>query len=144
MKLAHGRFFLLLSLFVLFTGCTTVIPGRRADATVDRRNGAIIIQGAALGDGGGSILDAMNGKVPNMRIQRSSKCPEVVLRNAASAGELKNPHVYVDGVRSTDTCILDSIRTTEVTRIEIYPQGFTTRPGYSIYNHGLILIFLRS
>jgi hypothetical protein len=59
-------------------------------------------------------------------------------------GELTNPHVYVDGTRTTDTCILETLRAEDVERIEVYPQGFTTRPGYGTHANGLILVFMRS
>jgi hypothetical protein len=28
--------------------------------------------------------------------------------------------------------------------VEIYPMGYTTRPGYATHAHGLILLFTRS
>jgi len=30
----------------------------------------------------------------------------------------------------------------DVESVEIYPMGFTTRPGYASHAHGLILVFL--
>jgi len=43
---------------------------------------------------------------------------------------------------ATDTCILESLRAQDVESVEIYPMGFTTRPGYASHAHGLILVFL--
>jgi TonB-dependent receptor-like protein len=107
--------------------------------------GAIILAGQALKDGAGTVLAAMSGKVPNFRVRRhTGQCPEITLRNQVSFQALSNPHVYVDGTRATDTCILESLRTEDVERIEVYPQGFTTRPGYGTHAHGLILVFMRS
>jgi hypothetical protein len=54
-----------------------------------------------------------------------------------------NPQVYVDGTRTVDTCILESLTTDNIESIEIYPMGVTMRPGYSTHAHGLILIFMR-
>ena len=54
-----------------------------------------------------------------------------------------NPHVYVDGTRATDTCVLTSLRSHDVERVEVYPQGVTRRPGYGTHAHGLILVFMK-
>jgi hypothetical protein len=87
----------------------------------------------------------MSGKVPNFRVQRrAGRCPEISLRTNVSFQSDVNPHVYVDGTRSTDTCILETLRTDDVQRVEVYPQGFTTRPGYGTHAYGLILVFMRS
>lgn len=108
-------------------------------------NGAVVLTGAALSDGRGSILDAMAGKVPNFRFRRvAHQCPHIALRGVASAAAISGPQVYVDGSRSTDTCILDTLSTRDVERVEVYPQGYTMRPGYARNAHGLILVFMRS
>jgi len=49
----------------------------------------------------------------------------------------------VDGARATDTCVLESLRATDIGRVEVYPQGFTSRPGYRTHAEGLILVFMR-
>jgi hypothetical protein len=108
-------------------------------------NGGIVITGRALQDGPGNVLAAMSGKVPSMRVHRSGDaCPEIMLRNSVNFKGVVNPQVYVDGTRTTDTCILDSLRTSDVERVEVYPLGFTTRPGYARHAHGLILVFMKS
>lgn len=108
-------------------------------------NGAIVLVGAALQDGRGSVLDAMAGKIPNFRFRRTrSECPQIALRSSVSTRSISSPQVYVDGARSTDTCILDTLSTGDVQRVEVYPQGFTTRPGYGRNANGLILVFMRS
>ena len=65
-----------------------------------------------------------------------------IRQQVAFQGAIK-PHVYVDGTLSADTCILESLRTNDVRSVEVYPQGFTKRPGYATHAHGLILIFMR-
>jgi hypothetical protein len=108
--------------------------------------GAVILSGIALEDGSGSLLATMSGKVPNFRVRRpaTSTCPEITLRGHSSFQNVANPLVYVDGSRTNDTCILDSLRSDDVERVEVYPQGFTTRPGYGTHGPGLILVFMRS
>lgn len=114
------------------------------DRDVRSEGGALILTGSALEDGTGTVLGTMTGKVPNFRVKRhAGNCPEIMLRNHVSFQSVSNPHVYVDGTRATDTCILESLRAEDVERIEVYPQGFTTRPGYGTHAHGLILVFMR-
>lgn len=114
-------------------------------AGVTFERGAVILSGRALHDGPGTLLAAMSGKVPNFRVQRhaGNQCPDITLRTHVQTGEMANPHVYVDGTRTTDTCILDVLRTDDVERVEVYPQGFTPRPGYGTHAAGLILVFMR-
>ena len=119
-------------------------PEPEAEGVFHER-GATVLTGVVLDDGSGSVLNAMAGKVPNFRIRRGSgQCPQITVRNSVSFMSVVNPHVYVDGVRSTDTCILESLRTVDVERVEVYAQGFTWRPGYGTHAHGLILVFMRS
>jgi hypothetical protein len=118
-------------------------PDRPSDVSFAR--GGIVLAGTALEDGPGTLLDAMAGKVPNLRIRRSNeRCPQIALRSAVLQNGIVSPQVYVDGTRSTDTCILESLRSYDVARVEVYPQGFTTRPGYGRSAHGLILVFMRA
>jgi len=128
-------------------------PAQPADSTivvveadgVFMENGGIVITGRALQDGPGTVLAAMSGKVPSMRVHRTGEaCPEIMLRNTVNFKGVVNPQVYVDGTRTTDTCVLDTLRTNDVERVEVYPLGFTTRPGYARHAHGLILVFMKS
>jgi hypothetical protein len=113
---------------------------------VHRERGALILEGAALRDGRGSLLDALRGKVPSFRLHRTSgRCPDISLRGTgATLGHRGNPSVYVDGAHATDTCILQALRADDTERVEVYPMGFTTRPGYGTESSGLILVFMRA
>ena len=145
MSIRSQRFVLPL-LGVLFAACATGGAERpsRTEGGVTSRDGAIIISGVALDDGPGSILSAMRGKVPSLRVQRpSSGCPKISLRNFVTFESAVNPQVYVDGTRTNDTCILETLRTEDVESVEVYSMGFTSRPGYSPHSHGLILVFMR-
>ncbi|MEJ2503638.1 MAG: hypothetical protein P8177_10075 [Gemmatimonadota bacterium] len=107
--------------------------------------GKTVIEGRALEDGRGSVLDVIRGKTPSLRVRQDvGKCPRITLRNDVSFLSQVNPTVYVDGTRAGDTCILESIRGSDVKLLEIYPRGVTTRPGYGMHAHGLILLFMRS
>ncbi len=132
---------------ILVAACGPLRKGESATNRngVTHERGGFVITGRALEDGPGSLLAALEGKVPNLRLRRNSgRCPVVTLRSAVTFQDVVNPHVYVDGTRSTDTCVLESLRTLDVERVEVYPQGFTTRPGYGTHAHGLILVFMRS
>lgn len=121
-------------------------PGAMAEGdTIRSRGGATVVSGAALLDGAGSVLETLRGKVPGLRIRSDGgPCPRITLRNDASYQTQVNPLVYVDGTRSTDTCVLESIRSRDVELVEVYPRGVTRRPGYGMHAHGLILVFLRT
>lgn len=108
--------------------------------------GAFVLSRTALSDTRGSILDAMLGRVPSMRVQRAGvDCPYIALRSAVSISNPgASPLVYVDGARTSDTCVLEMLRSQDTHRVEVYPQGFTLRPGYDRHAHGLILVFMRT
>lgn len=138
---------------ILFVGCGTIpgvggepdpAPAVESEAP-DSGSGVTVISGRQLLDGRGSVLDAIRGKTPSLRVRRGvGPCPRITLRNDASFMTQTAPSVYVDGTRSTDTCILESLRASDVDFVEIYPMGVTTRPGYGMDAHGLILLFMRS
>ena len=133
---------------LLVAGCSWMKEeGRsvRTEGGIRQEAGATIISGAALDERRGSVLGALEGRIPGMKIQRHhDQCPQVSLRSHVTFQSIVNPHVYVDGTRATDTCILETIRTDDVSSVEVYPMGVTKRPGYGVHSHGLILIFLRS
>ncbi len=136
----------------LFVGCSVPfhhgstqnqeVQGRDG---VFRERGAVVLTGSALTDGEGSLLSTMKGKIPGFQVQTGPDiCPEISLRGQASFSGFINPDVYVDGTRATDTCILETLSAKDAERVEIYPMGFTMRPGYRTHAEGLILVFLRS
>lgn len=132
------------TLLLLTTACSAISPGNRSTRTTSD-DGGIVIQGVDLQDGRGDLINAMQGKVPNFRVSKpqAQACPQITIRSAVVLRAPINPHIYVDGARSLDTCILEMLRTSDVERIEVYPAGFTTRPGYGRHSEGLILVFMR-
>ena len=133
---------------LVLAACQTVqFPDsqRRPSSGIEASGGAFILTGRALSDTRGSVLRAMEGKVPNLKIRRTARaCPEINIRNQMAFQRRIQPYVYVDGTLSVDTCILESLRSHDVESVEVYPQGFTKRPGYATHAHGLILVFMRS
>lgn len=146
MQSRQRRFVIPMGVVLLLAGCTTAMGERKRgnQSGVSREAGAIVLTGAALRDGPGNLLATLVGKIPNFRLQQNAgRCPIIRLRGAVSFQGLVNPHVYVDGTRATDTCVLNSLRNLDVERVEVYPMGFTIRPGYGTHAHGLILVFMR-
>jgi hypothetical protein len=142
------RRFALAVLAVMVAACAKHQPEDMTadlEGGVEIREGAIIISGVTLEDEMGSIIDALVGRVPNFKVTRNSgPCPQITLRSSVSFELPTDPQVYVDGTRIGDTCVLESLRAQNVALVEIYPMGFTTRPGYATHAHGLILVFLRT
>jgi hypothetical protein len=108
--------------------------------------GSLILTGRALSiDPGRTVLDAIRYSMPQLRITgwtQYTRCPMLELRGKDSMEGSNDPDVYVDGTRTTDTCPLITIQAVQTERVEVYPLGMTSRPGYPSSGHGLILIFL--
>lgn len=136
------------ALVLMLGGCASLqSEGRpaRYDSGIRNEAGATIISGAILHESRGTILDAVRGRVPGMRVFAiRSGCPQVSLRSHVATPGAANPLVYLDGTRTFGTCLLDQIRAENIASVEIYPMGVTRRPGYSTHAHGLILVFRRS
>jgi hypothetical protein len=135
---------------LLLTVATTVVTaacgasqgGGRSGVVAE--NGGVVLSGVSLEEGRGDLLATMVGKVPSFRVRRPhDSCPQITLRNSASFQSVVAPHVYVDGARSNDTCILETLRASDVERVEVYASGVTMRPGYASHAHGLILVFMK-
>jgi len=135
------------ALVLLLGGCAGLQSPERSTRTgggVENTGGATIISGVALAESGGSVLDALRGRIPGMKIRpHLDQCPQISLRSHVSFQSEVNAQVYVDGTRAADTCILQTLRTDDVESVEVYPMGVTKRPGYATHAHGLILIFMR-
>jgi len=108
--------------------------------------GNVVLTGDQLSANiGWTVLDAIRRAMPQLRVSDWSRnhCPVLQLRGRDSVDGSSDPDVYVDGTRTVDTCPLVTIQAMEASRIEVYPLGVTSRPGYSSTGHGLILIFLQ-
>jgi hypothetical protein len=95
--------------------------------------------------GGGSVLNVLRARTAGMQVRRppSEPCPEITLRGPTSLTGSNSPVIYVDGTRTSNTCILDMLNVNDVERVEVYPMGIA--PGGTHRNSptGLILVFLR-
>ncbi len=141
----------LVALSVLSPGCATTRPFDRTTEPGGKplgttTTGTVILTGDALSaDIGWTVLDAIRRVMPQLQVSGWSMnhCPMVELRGKDSLAGNSDPDVYVDGTRTTDTCPLTTLQAIQASRVEVYPQGVTSRPGYPSRGHGLILIFLQ-
>jgi hypothetical protein len=108
-----------------------------------RSGGVVVVTGRQLVSRGGNLLDALRGRVSNMRIERQQgRCPVIALRGQKTIIGSTNPNIYIDGTRMTDTCSLDQVQLVSVDRVEIYSGGISPPAGYSPAANGVIIVFL--
>ena len=124
------------------SGSTRPVPPFRPPAADDARLASIVLTADQVRSSG-TVLAAMRGRVPSMRVSRSSDCPGITLRSARIPDDDTAPLVYIDGNRTAGTCALVDLSPRDVDRVEVYPMGVTTRPGYGRSSNGLILIFMK-
>jgi hypothetical protein len=138
------------ALALLVLGCAT---SRAFDRTTEpggqplgnTTTNMVVLTGDALkADVGWTVLDAIRRAMPALQVTdwTATNCPVLVLRGRDSVVGNSDPDVYVDGTRTTDTCPLTTLQAIQTSRVEVYPQGVTSRPGYPSRGHGLILIFM--
>lgn len=140
-----------LALLGLVQGCATSRPYDRSTEPGGKpltttTAGTVLLEGDALSvDPGRTVLDAIRRAMPQLKVTgwTANRCPVVELRGKDSVTGNSDPDVYVDGTRTIDTCPLTTLPAMQAERIEVYPMGVTSRPGYPSQGHGLILIFLR-
>lgn len=114
----------------------------------DMPDNAVLVERDALEDSDDWLLYVLASHVPSISSRYNpenpaERCPRVSLRGPIVGTSISNPVVYVDGTRTSNTCVLVNIRSAEVDWVEIYPTGATRRPGYVTHPHGLILVFMR-
>jgi hypothetical protein len=104
---------------------------------------ATVITAAELGPMNRPLLDVMRQRLPGMQVTQTQGCPEIVLRGRSTVTTSSAPAIYVDGNQSSNTCILNELRTPDILQVEIYPGGVPPRAGYRAHPYGLILIFVK-
>jgi hypothetical protein len=120
------------------------LEGERMRAPTPHQSGTTwVVQGHQM-IGGLSVMDGLRSRFPSMHVRSNGQCPDIFIRGHNSIQSSNAPRVYVDGQRAADSCILNMMRAGDVARVEIYPTGHTSRPGYLSDPNGLILVFTRS
>jgi hypothetical protein len=139
-----------LALAVLLAGCATARPFDRSTEpgapVYQPTSGALILNHKYLsGYPGRTVLDAIRIAMPQAHIVGwtvPDHCPQLELRGRDVLTGSSDPDVYVDGTHTPDTCPLVTMQAIDMGRVEVYPFGVTSRPGYPASPHGLILMFL--
>jgi outer membrane receptor protein involved in Fe transport len=121
---------------------------RTGTTIVDRASGTggvVVVTGRQLIARGGNLLDALRGRVSNMRVDRvQGRCPLIALRGEKTFIGTTNPNIYIDGTRMGDTCALDQVQLPSVERVEVYRGGISPPAGITPAANGVILVFLTS
>jgi hypothetical protein len=128
-------------------GHVTPQPGGPEPEPDNRAFGrAIVMDGDDLDAHTTNLLTVLRRRIAGMQVSYagSSNCPDVVLRSRKSMFGDNSPIVYVDGARASNTCVLEMLQPSDVSRIEVYVQGITPRTGYESHANGLILVFMRT
>lgn len=129
--------------------CGHVIPqpgGPEPDPDARAFGRAIVMDGDDLDAHTTNLLTVLRRRISGMQVSYSggNNCPDVVLRSRKSIFGDNSPVVYVDGARVSNTCVLEQLQPSDVSRIEVYVQGITPRSGYESHANGLILVFMRT
>jgi len=139
-----GRLARLLAAALAVAACA---PGTYRDPHSTRApeggGSSTVLEGDQLGYSA-ALIDVLVSRVGNVEVGMTSGCPRITMRGPKSIAQPSNPRIYVNGSPASDTCVLQQLRTEDVSRVELYPTGVTTRPGYRSNAGGLILVFLRS
>lgn len=128
--------------FPLLFGCAHDASGRDAGRPEAQSRRMLVIEEAQLTRRPGTLLSVMQYAAGPMEIRETSGCPEITLRGKKRFHGAATPSIYVDGMHATNTCVLNDFLAVDVRRVEIYPSGVTSRPGYVNSADGLILVFL--
>ncbi|HJU67220.1 MAG TPA: Plug domain-containing protein [Gemmatimonadaceae bacterium] len=104
---------------------------------------ATVITGTDLTAANRPLLDVLRQRLPGMQVHQTGGCPEIVLRGKSTINTSSSPAIYVDGNQATNTCILNELRTADISQVEIYPGGVPPRAGYRAHPYGVILIFIK-
>lgn len=102
-----------------------------------------IITAAELGAMNRPLLEIMRQRLPGMQVSQTGGCPDITLRGKATVTTSSAPAIYVDGNQSSNTCILNELRTVDLDQVEVYPGGVPPRAGYRAHPYGVILIFIK-
>lgn len=126
----------------LLQGCTHNLSGRDAGRPEPQARRMLVIDEAQLTRRAGTLLSVMRYAAGPMEIRETQGCPEITLRGKKRFHGPATPSIYVNGMHATNTCVLNDFLAVDVRRVEIYPSGVTSRPGYVNSADGLILVFL--
>lgn len=130
---------------LLATACTP-LPGGPLSAdrpSVAAGTSMLVLDATQLNQGRGTLLSMLTSRVAQLRVVANGVCPSLEMRGRTSIYGSSEPSIYLDGTRAVNTCVLEQLSAADLERVEIYPMGITSRPGYRSSSGGLILLFSR-
>ncbi|HUE96646.1 MAG TPA: TonB-dependent receptor plug domain-containing protein [Longimicrobiaceae bacterium] len=131
------------ALVLAVSGCAGNFGGGTGEAGPGASSATLTLSGQQLRGASANLLTAMRSRMSSMRVQEGSgRCPEVSFRGKKSMFGDNTAVVYVDGIRTTNTCILTTLAVAEIDRVEIYTSGIAPRPPVKSHPNGLILIYM--
>lgn len=130
-----------------FTGCGLIEPPVDSPDPGTRvsPHSPHVTHANQIGTGRGSLLTVIRGRTPAMQIVRSPSepCPEIIMRGRSSLVGPSNPVIYVDGIRTSNTCVLEMLNSNDVERVEVYPMGIAPGGQHRNSPTGLILVYMK-
>jgi hypothetical protein len=124
----------------LLTACVGSPP---ASGAPGRSGGADVLTPDAA-NMGRTILYLIQTRLPNVQVRRSSSCPDLEFRGRRSLQGATPPVIYVQGQRTSNTCVLETLSMADVERVEVYRMGRGYHSGgFAGGAGGTILIFLK-
>ena len=140
-----GSGVLLVALGACAVSPNTPPPEPSVSPTVGRTpTSATVITASELAAYNRPLIDIMRQRLPGAHIAQSTDgCPDIALRGKSTVSGSSAPAIYVDGNQSSNTCILNELRTVDLDQVEVYPGGVPPRAGYRTHPYGVILIFMK-
>jgi hypothetical protein len=135
---------------LLLVGCAglpasgTAGAERPATLQASRVGNALVLDGEQIWQYNSDLLNIIVRGISGMQVRRGAACPEITMRGRKSVTTPSEPLVFVNGAQAGNTCLLEMMRSEDVQRVEVYPMGVSSRPGYPMNANGLILVFLRA
>ena len=137
------------SLVFVVTGCSlNPQPGAPDRAVADREAVALAVIGqdelTEAAARGVTLTTVLSRRVSNFAVAQHSNvgsCPVITLRGTKSMELSSEPVLYIDGMRTLDTCLLESLPLRDLSLVEVYGTG-QAPPGSTIGGAagGLILV----
>lgn len=134
-----------LSVLCLALASCSAGPVARGGDSPRGSSGALVLRMDQMRATAASLLTVMRGRISGMELREGAEtCPEIRFRGTRSVFGDNSPAIYVDGIRTSNTCVLGTLTVADVDRVEVYSMGIAPRPPYQSDPNGLILVFLET
>jgi hypothetical protein len=128
---------------IIVASCAPLPEGEVRSGRAPDGSRVLVLDAAQLSGQHGTLLNLLRSRVTQLRVMAGDACPRLEMRGRRSITGRSDPSIYLDGTHAVNTCLLEQVSVTDLQRVEIYPMGITSRPGYRPSAGGLILLFSR-